>query len=441
MSQTTYLATTRFGLGMGPGEARLADAQVMAWLWNQVQGPQPTPDFNGFSSAQANASALIDARKSGDKDAAKEVQRGFKEVFIAEMRARLAHAIATPAPFHERLVAFWSNHFTVSIQKGGVAGLAVAYEREAIRPYVTGRFEEMLLAVAHHPAMLIYLDNAQSIGADSQAGMRSGKGLNENLAREIMELHTLGVHGGYTQADVTAFARVLTGWTVGTPESGNPGGFFFAPRRHEPGSQTILGRSYADTGEAQGIAVLRDFAAHPATAQHIATKLARHFIADEPPATAVKQLADAFTQSGGDFKTIYRTLLSLAEAWSLTTPKVKSSYDLVVSAARLCADANLDIAWCLQSLRFLGDMPFNATSPAGLPDIARDIAGPEAILRRVEWAQGAGGKLVSNSSYSDLAALAIGPVMSDKTRTMLASAHDPREGLALLLGSPEFQRR
>ena len=443
MGLNTYIAATRFGMGNGPQEANLTDASVMPWLWAQVQQPeQPSRDFMGLASAQENTERLVQARRSGDKDSAKEVRRGLKDVFIGEMRARMLHAITTPTPFYERLVDFWSNHFSVSIQKGGVAGIAVAYEREAIRPNITGRFVDLLQAVSHHPAMLIYLDNAQSIGADSMAGIRTGKGLNENLAREIMELHTLGVNGGYTQSDVTTFAKVLTGWSIGTPESGNAGGFFFATRRHEPGAQSILGRTYAQEGEAQGTAVLNDLAVHPSTAQHIAFKLARHFIADVPPTGAVKKLAEAFLQSGGDLKTVYRTLLSLPEAWSNDAPKIKSSYDLVVSAARLCRGSGQpDIPWCLQSLRFLGDLPFNATSPAGLPDVAQDIIGPEAVLRRIEWAQGAGGKLVSDQSYSALATLAIGPIMSGKTRDMLGSAHDPREGLALLLGSPEFQRR
>ncbi len=442
MSQAVYVAATRFGMGMGQREASLSDGNAMQWLWNQVQQPESTSDFSRLSSSQENAATLLRARKSGDKDAAKEVRRGLKDVFIDEMRVRVSHAITTPTPFYERLVDFWSNHFTVSIQKGAVAGIALAYEREAIRPHVTGRFEDMLLAVAHHPAMLIYLDNAQSIGPDSMAGKRSGKGLNENLAREIMELHTLGVHAGYTQGDVTNFAKVLTGWSLGPVESDNVGGFFFAPRRHESSNQTIFGKIYPDAGEAQGVAVLKDFATHPATAQHIAFKLARHFIADEPPATVVKALADTFLQSGGDLKSVYRVLLMSSDAWSLANIKIKNSYDLVISAARLCAeDGEVDIPWCLQSLRFLGDVPFNATSPAGLPDIAKDIAGPEAVLRRVEWAQGAANKLLGKQSYVNLANLAIGPILSSATREALSSAHDQHQGLALLFGSPEFQRR
>ena len=194
-----------------------------------------------------------------------------------------------------RLVMFWSNHFCVSANKGPVRGMAGAYEREAIRPHVLGRFVDMLLAVERHPAMLVYLDNHVSIGPNSRAGLNRGLGLNENLAREILELHTLGVGGGYTQEDVTNLARILTGWTVANLANpvGEPGRFFFAPARHEPGAWTVLGKRYGEAGMAAGEAVLRDLARHPATARHIARKLARHFVSAEPPAALVARLTPA----------------------------------------------------------------------------------------------------------------------------------------------------
>jgi uncharacterized protein (DUF1800 family) len=442
MNKDGYIAATRFGMGMRPAEVSRIDTSPKDWLLAQIARPEARgSDFSGLASAQENARRLMEARQAGDKDLQKEVRRGFKDVFIEEMRAKMTHAIDTDTPFYERLVGFWSNHFAVSIKKGAVAGLAGAYEREAIRPNVTGRFADMLLAVVHHPAMLIYLDNAQSIGRDSMAGERTGKGLNENLAREIMELHTLGVGSGYTQQDVTTFAKILTGWSIGGVKSDNAGGFEFARRRHEPGEETILGKTYADNEEEQGIAVLSDLAAHPATAHHIAFKLARHFIADDPPDNVVASLAATFTQTGGDLKAMYRALLDQPSAWVVSPPKIKSSYDLIVSAARLCGDKNTAIDWCLQSLKFLGDVPLTANSPAGFPDVAKDIAGPEAVLRRIEWAQGAAGKLSPDKDYKTLAEIAIGPIMEVHTREVLSSAHNEREGLALLFGSPEFQRR
>src|SRR5262244_1811061 len=207
-----------------------------------------------------------------------------------EAKVRIEAAVAAEIGFVEHFVWFWSNHFCVSANKA--VSMAGAYEREAIRPHVLGRFVDMLLAAEGHPAMLIYLDNAQSTGPNSVAGINQNRGLNENLAREILELHTLGVRTVYTQEDVTSFAKVITGWTLLTtatdPHRG--GEFLYHPRMHEPGAQTVLGKSYRDTGVEQGRAVLIDLARHPATAKHIATKLARHFIADEPPPALVERL-------------------------------------------------------------------------------------------------------------------------------------------------------
>src|SRR5262249_1887157 len=213
-----------------------------------------------------------------------------------EAKVRIEAAVAAEIGFAARLVWFWSNHFCVSADK--ILSMAGAYEREAIRPHVLGRFADMLTAVESHPAMLVYLDNGVSMGANSVAGINRDKSLNENLAREILELHTLGARTGYSQGDVTRFANVLTGWTwiaFGVPNRG--GEFVFVKRLHEPGEQTVIGKSYPDTGVDQGRAVLADLARHPATARHIARKLARHFVADEPPPSLVDKLTKSFIDS------------------------------------------------------------------------------------------------------------------------------------------------
>jgi uncharacterized protein (DUF1800 family) len=451
MDENAYVAGTRFGLGLKPGEAERIGSLPQNWLTLQIRAPQTIS--NGFGALPSSAQTmqyLLKARKdikeqgAGDKrDAQKMLREDVKGFYLSELRARIDLASTTDTPFYERLVDFWSNHFAVSVKKGQVAGLAGAYEREAIRPHVTGRFEDMLLAVAHHPAMLLYLDNAQSIGPDSVAGRRRDKGLNENLAREILELHTLGVNGGYTQADVTSFAKVITGWGIGGLNDDNPGAFYFAPRRHEPGTQSIMGRPYDDNGEAQGVAVLRDLAASPATAGHIGAKLARHFIADDPPPDAVARLSQVFLDTGGDLPALYGVLADLPEAWDVRShPKIKSSYDLVISAMRASGRSGEPyIDYCLKSLKFLGDAPFTANSPAGLPDTAQDIAGPEAMIRRVEWAQMAAVKLEPAQSPMELAALAVGPALGNATRSAILSAGNPREATAILFGSPEFQKR
>src|SRR5919204_3686761 len=219
-----------------------------------------------------------------------------QQIYLAEAKARIDAALAADIGFVERLVWFWSNHFCVSADKGNVRQVCGAYEREVIRANVLGRFGDMLLAVESHPAMLIYLDNARSVGPASIAGLRQKRGLNENLAREILELHTLGVRTVYTQDDVTRFANVITGWTV-VPFRQDPvrgGEFEFNPRMHEPGAQTVIGKSYPDAGLEQGRAVLATLARHPATAKHIAIKLVRHFIADDPPLALVDTLTQRF---------------------------------------------------------------------------------------------------------------------------------------------------
>jgi uncharacterized protein (DUF1800 family) len=446
MDIQSTIAATRFGLGIRPEEITRVTSSPRGWLMDQlVQAPPPMRA--SFTSSRQLLAGLY-AVRTGDKEENKEARQKAKKearkdtigLFREDMLTRFAYAATTSAPFHERLVNFWSNHFTVSIKKGGPLAIAAAYEYEAIRPHVMGRFADMLQAVTHHPAMLMYLDNAQSIGPGSRMGMRAGKGLNENLAREIMELHTLGVNGGYTQADVTTFAKVITGWTVDRRPD-NIGNFVFTEPRHEPGAKTILGRTYADNGENQGVALLNDLAIHPSTARHIGFKLAQHFIADDPPQKAVDALAQRFLASGGDLKSVYQTLIELNECWDPSLPKMKSSYDLVVSAARLCGLTAENVQWCVASLNFLGNVPFTATSPAGFSDAARDIGGPDAVLRRVEWAQTAAVRLVPNRSYRELAEMALGPVMSEKTRETLGAAHNEREGLALLLASPDFQRR
>jgi uncharacterized protein (DUF1800 family) len=452
LDENVYVAGTRFGLGLRPSDIDRIGGSPEQWLVGQIRSPQVTDKaFSSLPSPSANFAYIMNAKRKlkeqGDSnensDARKMLHRQQRDFFINELRARVRLAMATDTPFYERLVDFWSNHFTVSTKKGEVAPLAGGYERTAIRPFVMGRFADMLLAVAHNPAMLVYLDNFQSIGPDSVAGQRRGKGLNENLAREIMELHTLGVNGGYTQGDVTTFAKVITGWGISRLDSDNPGVFEFSDRRHEPGGQTILGRSYPDDGEAQGVAVLGDLAAHPSTALHIATKLARHFIADEPPQEAVNALAKVFYETHGHLPDVYEMLIRLPAAWDVrANPKIKSGYDLVISAARACDRTEDDyVDYCLQALQFLGDIPFSANSPAGMPDTARDLAGPEAMIRRVEWAQMAANKLEPAQPVASLADTAVGPMLSDATHSAISGARNPHEAVAILFGSPEFQRR
>src|ERR1700722_18858077 len=255
MDLRTAQALVRFGLGASGAEP--PPANPSAWLLNQLH--QPDASFSGPVPVTADGLATLRADR---EDKPPPGQSRSRALYQAQGLAAMGRAVATTTPFRERLVWFWMNHFTVSLRRGQCAAVAGAFVEEAIRPHVTGRFEDMLLAVMSHPVMLLYLDNAGSVGPDSVGGQMSHRGLNENLARECLELHTVSPAAGYTQADVTSFAKILTGWSV--ERNNDPLGFRFHPAAHEPGEQTVLGNRFPD-GEAGGVAALTFLASHPAT--------------------------------------------------------------------------------------------------------------------------------------------------------------------------------
>jgi uncharacterized protein (DUF1800 family) len=324
-----------------------------------------------------------------------------------------------------------------------VVPLCGAFEREAIRPHVTGRFADMLLASTSHPAMLIYLDNAQSIGPDSPAGRRRDQGLNENLAREILELHTLGVDGGYTQADVTAFAAALTGWSVDFRElESGAGGYRFFPGRHQPGSRQVLGRKYAQDGAEQAQAVLNDLTRHPSTARHLATKLARHFVADQPPADAVARLQRVYLDSGGDLGAMAAALVDLDAAWSDPGAKFKSAEEYLIGAQRILAPGGgFERPQALfAALGPLGQRPFLAPSPAGWPDEARAWLTADGVWKRLETAVALAHRAQIDRPL-ELAEQSFDAALSERTRAGIRQAESALQGLALLLSAPEMNRR
>ncbi|HEY7960155.1 MAG TPA: DUF1800 domain-containing protein [Sphingomicrobium sp.] len=480
---STTIALNRFGLGSRPTDKLPADPKP--WLLGQLGRFQPRPlalsqvpsrtqvvgqladylaaqQMAGRAKRQLQAASMptggppaVEQTDPQADPAKRYFRQSIRDDYLTMNAARLDCALTTDTPFVERLVNFWANHFAVSIDKLQVIGLAGLLEFEAIRPHVLGRFSDMLLAVEQHPAMLLYLDQAQSIGPDSMAGeriaMRGGKqrGLNENLAREIMELHTLGVRTGYTQADVTEFARALTGWTVSGlgrgPASrligGSPGQFQFAELLHEPGERTIIGKTYAQNGEAQARAVLLDLAASPATARHLSTKLARHFAGDDPPQALVDRLTKAYLASGGDLPAMYRTLIESPEPWATQPLKFKNPWEWTVSALRAAGTSQLEPMIAANMLRQLGQPTWQPGSPAGWDDIAASWAGPDALVRRVEVAQRIAEKAGPTVDARSLAEKLFPQSLSESTRTAIARAESQSEGLALLLVSPEFVRR
>lgn len=459
------IAVNRFGLGARPGEPLPTDPKQ--WLLDQIDAGRTTyravPPALSSQPSSATLAALFAERQRALRDPQTADKAEVRKRYALEIRdtyrsavdARLTSALVASAPFVERLVHFWANHFAVSTEKPPVALLAGSFETEAIRPHVLGRFEDMLIAAERHPAMQIFLDQARSAGPDSPAATRAAaldparrRGLNENLAREIMELHTLGVRSGYSQNDVTEFARALTGWSLGRMTSnGNakdlaaPGQFVFRPALHEPGARTIIGRQYDQPGAGQALAVLHDLAAAPATANHIATKLARHFVADTPPPSLIERLAGVFSDTGGDLPSVYRTLVDSPEAWSTGSAKFKTPWDWTVSSLRGLNRSDLAGAQAAPLLAQLGQPVWRPGSPAGYDDLAASWAAPDALVRRVELAQRFAARTGDRLDARALGPQLLAGSLSDATANAVARAESAPVALALLLVSPDFLRR
>ena len=390
------------------------------------------------------ADAAPDAMAPNAPKPAPQPLNVIQKTFRAEALARLQRASVADCGFAERLVMFWSNHFCISASKGELARIwAGSFEREAIRPYVFGRFGDMLKAVEQHPAMLFFLDNQQSLGPDSRAGQNRKRGLNENLAREIMELHTLGVGSGYSQDDVTSLARIITGWTFAGREGklGAPGSFVFNANAHQPGAQRLLGKIYQGDGVAQGEAALADIARHPATAKFIATKFARYFVADDPPPVLVARLQDVFLKSDGDLKALALTLLDSNEAWQAPLSKVRSPYEFLVASGRLLGRIPEDPGPYLNGLNVLGQPLWSPSGPNGFPDTNAAWAAPEGIKLRLDIAAQIASRVGDRIDPRDLLELVVADAASSETRATIERAESRQQALALLLMSPEFQRR
>ncbi len=484
------IALNRFGLGARPEDG--APSDPARWLEAQYAAFQPRPAALASLPARADIAGALASyfeelrglrREMGPRRQRSGAQlmqetpadpndelaglpqqlrryiRGeARSTYLSLVAARANAALETPSPFVERLVHFWANHFAISVDKLPVIALGGMLEMEAIRPHVLGRFPDMLLAVEQHPAMLLYLDQAQSIGPGSPLVQRFRNrpalrqaGLNENLAREILELHTLGVDGGYGQSDVTELARAMTGWSVSGLTrgrgarfiglSGAPGDFTFAEMIHEPGTRMIMGRSYAQQGEAQARAVLADLAAHPKTAHHLAFKLARHFAGDAPPAPLVGRLAQAYLASNGSLPAMYRVLIAAPEAWAAAPVKFKSPWEWSLSALRALGTREVQGQQLAGLMQQLGQPVWRPGSPAGWDDIASAWAGPDALVRRVEAAERMAGRAASQIDARALAARLFPNALSPATAQAIERAESPGQGLALLLVAPEFLRR
>jgi uncharacterized protein (DUF1800 family) len=447
----SFIALNRFGLGVTFGHGKTIAGDPRGWVLSQIGKDRGQEASDGKASANVVAEMHRGAN-AGPEQLRATARELYSTVFWPEVVARTRGSIATDWPFAERMTLFWSNHFTVSRTRAIIGPAIPAYENEAIRPHIFGRFADMLKAVCQHPCMLSYLDNIVSIGPQSDVGRRrlahdaNARTLNENLAREILELHTLGVNGGYSQQDVIALAKAISGWSHGgfrPPQDPRPihGDFEFNSRFHEPGPKTILGKTYPEGGLEEGLSVLDDLARHPATARHLATKLARHFIADDPPEDAIERIARVFQESDGDLAEVSRALAGLDAIWQDPLPKVKNHYEFVVAVHRAVGNAHPDAGDIVAPLKALGHIPFTAPSPQGWSDTAQHWVAPEAILRRIEWVRSYAGSLAQTIHPGRFLDDVIGPVAADQTRLGAERAPSGDAAVALVLASPEFQRR
>ncbi len=472
------IAVTRFGMGARPGEIDAVAADPRGWLRAQVR-PERVPRPAGqFPSATDRLAALgayraqvqgimrpatapagdamtprlsMSPDENGIPETVRQSARALLTQTGAEYLASFQLAASTPDGFGERWVRFWWNHFAIGISKVVVAPVAGSFEREAIRAHAFGRFEDMLTAVERHPAMLLYLDQAQSVGPGSPVGQRRREaGLNENLAREILELHTVGADAGYTQAHVTEFARALTGWSIRQPNLpprlytgaiDGPHGFTWAPLIHEPGARRVMGRSYPQSGAEQALAILSDLAAHPATGRRVARQLATHFHSDAPPASLIARLESAWTRDGGRLDTVALALIDAPEMWEAQALKFKRPEEFVISGYRALGLAPQRVGRLQPALIALGQPAWAPPSPEGWPEEAAAWAAPDAVIKRLTWAQRFSEATVRAQSPVDLADSALGPRLTDPTRAAVRRAEDRAEAVAILLMSPEFQRR
>ena len=464
------IAATRFGLGARAGEIAEASRDPRAWLKAQVRREGAETFTTGGETSNQRLAEFRDYRrqrvaarqsaqgKDGDEDPVMKAREFIRGNASGDILARVQLATQTDAGFRERWALFWANHFTVSAIKVQVSGLVGPFENEAIRPHVFGRFADLLVAAETHPAMLLYLDQAQSVGPNSRAAQFQGRrgrraagddgaaprvpGLNENLAREILELHTVGIDGGYAQGDVTEFARALTGLSVAGPRDTGVEGVVFRAQTHEPGARTVMGVRYAEGGREQAGAILTDLAAKPQTARFVCAKIARHFVADDPPPALVARLERTWLSTGGDLARVAEALIDAPEAWAPQPAKLKTPYEFVVSSYRAVGGEPRGIGQVNGVLGGLGQRPLGAPSPKGWPDEAAPWAASDALVKRMQFAQQIAAVVGPRGQDPNaLAEQTLGGRLGAASATAISRAESRREAVALLLMTPEFQRR
>lgn len=490
--QEALHAINRLSFGPAPGDvARVMRMGVDRYIDEQLNPerlPVPSPlaqQLDTLESTHRSQDALIAQYRQAlqavkrDKDDAKAERRQMVQALALESgEARLLRALQSPRQLEEVMVDFWFNHFNVYSGKGLDRVLVENYEREAIRPYAMGKFRDLLGATAHHPAMLFYLDNWLSVAPGYQSARRvptvaKSSGLNENYARELMELHTLGVDGGYSQADVTELARMLTGWTINPRKGRGDSAFYFDADKHDRGTKQWLGHTVANRNQAEGDWALDVLAAAPATAHHISYQLAQYFVSDKPPAALVDRLAQRFQDSHGDIRAVLKTLFNSPEFRSpqARNAKFKTPYRYLLSSVRAAGVPVSNVRPLLATAYQLGMPLYGCQTPDGYKTTEDAWLNPDAMTRRVNFAVAfasgklpfarplespsedggglkrdmkmAGGKFNPDWAsapvdYDALLATLSGAISADTLAVIQQS--EPRLRASLLLGSPDFMR-
>ena len=440
-----WRATSRLGYGPTPATAQAAEQNPKAWAASQInaayaasqRAPNIPPDIAQFNQPIGKLAQDFRAEREARKDA-KQAARppgapmaadmsdalGFSRDMTQTAAAWRLMSCSDPAlenPLLARMTEFWFNHLNVYVGKGPVRPFVGHYVVNVIRANALGKFEDLLLASARHPAMLFYLDQAQS----------NARGLNENYARELMELHTLGVDAGYTQNDVRELARILTGWTVGLPQGE---GFRFAERLHDSGSKTLLGRPFNQSGVREGEDAIRMLARHPATAKRIAKRLATTFVSDQPPQALVDQLAATFTRSQGDMALVMRTLVESPEFWKADNTLFKTPLDFACSALTAGGGTKerREIQLTLGFLAQAGQPLHGWQTPDGYKTDAATWLAPEALTRRADYAMTLGNR-INEPTY-------LQPFLSPVSRERIAR-EQPATRTGLTLASPDFMSK
>ncbi|GLP97021.1 DUF1800 domain-containing protein [Paraferrimonas sedimenticola] len=443
------IAVNRFGYGAREGELAAAAKDPKAWVIGQLKpvrfdsslptSAQVLSDFKAFNQARK---AKKTAEAKGEKSSANRMATDTtapRHHYKAMTLDNLNRSVKSDQSVSWRLLDFFSNHFSVSGQGRAMVGLAPTLEREAIAPHMLSEFENLLLAVSRHPAMLVYLNNERSIGPNSRIGNRRKVGINENLAREILELHTLGVDGGYSQQDVTELAKGISGWSIKSKRDDGEG-FIYRDTAHEPGSRMLLGKRYSDNGQRQGENMLLDLARHPSTANYLCRKIATHFIAEQPPAELVELMVSRWRQTNGHIGAVMRAMVQSDLAWQPAPQKLKTPREMLISSLRVMNQNKVNPRLTLASLKNLGQVPHQAGSPAGYSDSAKDWLGASALMTRIDWANTMG-SVFRGQEPKAMMKQALGDSVSGMTYKTVARAESRQQAMTLLLMSPEFQRR